>query len=130
MPAAPAKRPIVRRLMLLGMVLLALPLLEVVRVTAGPNFHEITPGKLYRSAQLSASEIRTVTHRYGIKSIINLRNACPIEPWYQDEIKAATELGLQHYNLNFSANQPPAPQELRKLISILETCPRPVLLHC
>jgi protein tyrosine phosphatase (PTP) superfamily phosphohydrolase (DUF442 family) len=130
MPVALARIPIPRRFFVVGLALMALPALEVVRVTAGPNFHEITPGRLYRSAQLSASELRTVAHRYGIKSIINLRNSCPAEPWYQDEIAAAQELGIVHHNLNFSASLPPAPQELRKLLELLETTPRPVLLHC
>jgi protein tyrosine phosphatase (PTP) superfamily phosphohydrolase (DUF442 family) len=124
------RRVLVRRLGVAGLALLAFPVLELLRVTAGPNFHEVTPGRLYRSAQLSASELRTVAHRFGIKSIINLRNACPHEPWYQDEASVTTELGIRHYNLSFSAYLTPAPQELRKLVAALETCPRPVLIHC
>lgn len=111
-------------------LLLYFPLVEVVRVTAGPNFHEVIPGRLYRSAQLSGAELRTVSRRFGVKTIINLRNACPVEPWYQEETAVARERGIEHHNLNFSAYLAPAPQELRKLVSILESCPRPVLIHC
>lgn len=119
-----------RRGILLVASLLYFPLLEVLRVTAGPNFHEVTPARLYRSAQLSGAELSSIARRFDIKTIINLRNACPAEPWYQDETITARELGIEHHDLNFSAYLWPAPQELRKLVAILESCPRPVLIHC
>jgi protein tyrosine phosphatase (PTP) superfamily phosphohydrolase (DUF442 family) len=107
-----------------------LPLTEILRVTAGPNFHEIIPGCLYRSAQLTAPELRAAQERFGIRSVINLRGCCPDEPWYHVEAKVCRELGIEHYDLNFSAYLPPAPQELQKLLAALQNGPRPLLIHC
>jgi len=105
-------------------------ILEIVRVTTGPNWHTLVPGELYRSAQLSESELYAAVNRFGLKTILNLRAACPWEPWYQEETRVVKALGLNRVDLNFSAYLPPAPQEMQKLWNALETAPRPILIHC
>ena len=56
----------------LGLCLLAYFLiLEIVRVTVGPNWHVIVPLELYRSAQLSEPELQTVVNRFGITGSFN-----------------------------------------------------------
>jgi len=119
-----------RWLLIACLVLALFPALEIIRVTAGPNWHELEPGEFYRSAQLNGPELNAVIHRYGIKSIINLRNACPDESWYRDEKAIAQQMGVVHHDLNFSAYLSPAPAELQKLLKVLETTPRPILVHC
>lgn len=105
-------------------------ILEIVRVTAGPNWHTLVDGELYRSAQLSESELYSAVNRFGLKTIINLRAECPWEPWYQEETRVVKNLNLTRVDLNFSAYLPPAPQEMQKLWNALETAPRPILIHC
>ncbi len=39
------------------------------------NFHEVIAGEFYRSAQPTGAEIEGYAHRYGIKTIVNLRGA-------------------------------------------------------
>lgn len=114
-----------------GAALLAfLVVLEMIRVTAGANWHAIHEGSIYRAAHLTSQEIAAVSNRFGIQSIINLRNDCTWEPWYQDETVAVEQCHLKRYDLNFSATQYPAPQELQKLYQALETAPRPLYIHC
>lgn len=128
------KPSLLRRLMRLGRLGLVLAafflIIEIVRVTVGPNFHTIVPDQLYRSAQLSEQELYTVANRFGIKTIINLRAKCPWESWYQEEGRAVHSLGIDRVDLNFSAYLPPAPQEMQKLWQALDTAPRPILIHC
>jgi len=115
----------------LGLCVLAYFLiLEIVRVTVGPNWHVIVPQELYRSAQLTEPELQTVVNRFGIKTIINLRSKCPWESWYRDEVGVSKQHNMTQVDLNFSAFLPPAPQELKKLWDALETAPRPILIHC
>jgi len=115
----------------LGLCLVAYFLiLEIVRMTVGPNWHVIVPQELYRSAQLSESELQTAVDRFGIKTIINLRSKCPWESWYRDEACVSEQRNVKLINLNFSAYLPPPPQELQKLWKALETAPRPILIHC
>src|SRR2546430_1181787 len=45
------------------------------------NFHEVKPGVLYRSGQLSLGGLQRVLHDYGIKTVVTLRDAYrPGEP--------------------------------------------------
>lgn len=105
-------------------------LLEILRVTTGPNWHAVYDGSIYRAAHLSSQEIAAVAERFGIQTIINLRNNCTWESWYQDETQAVLQCDLKRVDLNFSATQYPAPQELQKLYQALETAPRPIYIHC
>src|SRR5690242_684397 len=44
-------------------------------VRLSKNFYEVDPGKFYRSAQLSPTELKDVVDKYGIKTVISLRGA-------------------------------------------------------
>jgi hypothetical protein len=45
------------------------------------NFHTITYGEAYRSAQLDRDELVYYIKKYNIKSIVNLRGKNPEIPW-------------------------------------------------
>lgn len=94
------------------------------------NFHEVIPGKVYRSAQLSAEGFRHFIKEYHIRSIINLRGANPKRKWYQNEIRVSKELGIHHYNVRISAYHLPNPAHLRELVRVLQEAPEPILIHC
>jgi protein tyrosine phosphatase (PTP) superfamily phosphohydrolase (DUF442 family) len=112
---------------LAGLTLLAA---EAGRVLLGPNMHEVVPNRVYRCAQLEPEHLRSVLKRFGIRTVINLRGCCPAEPWYQQEQQVVRELGLNHYDINFSSYLTPAVPELQKLVQLLDDAPQPVLLHC
>ena len=94
------------------------------------NFHEVDPGKFYRSAQLTGDEFSEAIRDYGIKTIINLRGASPGEGWYDDEVRAAREQGVAHLNFGFSTKQVPHRTSLLPLLEALHTVRRPILVHC
>jgi len=94
------------------------------------NFHPITPGEAYRSAQLDRDEFEYYINKYNLKSIINLRGEHPDEPWYGEEIQLCAEKNVKHYNIALSSSREPADEDVRKLIAIFENAPRPVLIHC
>jgi protein tyrosine phosphatase (PTP) superfamily phosphohydrolase (DUF442 family) len=93
------------------------------------NFHEVLPGQLYRSGQLSASHLRAHMERNGLRTVINLRGPNPSEAWYCEEIAAARGGGMVHIDLPIDSLFP-TKDELRDLAHALETCPKPVLIHC
>ena len=93
------------------------------------NFHAVIPGKIYRSGQMSASHLQSHVETSGIRTIVNLRGANPGESWYRDEIESAQSGGLVHIDLPIDSVFP-TKNELRELTKVLETCPKPVLLHC
>jgi protein tyrosine/serine phosphatase len=94
------------------------------------NFHPITEGEAYRSAQLDMDEFEDYIHKYHIRSIINLRGENPTKPWYKEEITFCDANNIKHYDISLSSNKAPNQEDVRKLIEIFNNAPRPVLMHC
>lgn len=93
------------------------------------NVHEVEPGQLYRSGQLTAAQIRDVAERYGIRSIVNLRGESNAD-WYRDEMAEAKALGLVHIDFKMSATKELPMDKAAELEAILKDVPKPVLVHC
>src|ERR1700690_4116292 len=68
-------------------------------VRASANVHEVEPGQLYRSGQLSGFFMNEVIDRYGIRTIINLRGQNPGKDWYRDEMAIVTRRGITHIDI-------------------------------
>lgn len=94
------------------------------------NFHEVSAGQVYRSRQLSEAEIVEYVNRYQIKSILNLRGENSGATWYQEERRAASLLGVRHYDYGISANHEVDDRTLEQILSLLRDAPKPVLIHC
>lgn len=94
------------------------------------NFHTITQGESYRSAQLDRDELEYYINKYDIKSIINLCGEHPDEPWYKEEREISSMHNIQHYNIPLSSSREPDESVVRNLIDIYNNTSRPVLIHC
>ena len=94
------------------------------------NFHAITPGEAYRSAQLDGDELKHYIRKYNIKSIINLRGKRTGRSWYRQELEICKRYGSRHYDLSIPADKSPSRDQLKTLRHLFENAPRPVLLHC
>ena len=94
------------------------------------NFHTVSAGVLYRSAQLSKTEIRSAVGQYGVRSVLNLRGAHAGESWYDDEIAAAGELGLAHFDYPLSSKRFVTNQQIAEILDIVRQAPKPLLIHC
>jgi len=109
-------------------------------VIAGPlrsylfesNLHPVVAGQVYRSAQPSEGDIDRWVPEFGLRSIVNLRGAKSQDDrrWLVEERAAASRNGALHVSLRMSADDIPPAQTLRELVRILDTAPRPLLLHC
>jgi protein tyrosine/serine phosphatase len=94
------------------------------------NFHPITEGEAYRSAQLDRDEFEYYIKKYDIKSIVNLRGEHPEAAWYREEKKVSTEHNVKHYDISLSSSREPDQEDIRRLMKVFRTAPRPVLIHC
>lgn len=94
------------------------------------NFHEVTPGVLYRSKQLSGSQFDHFVKKYRIKTIINLRGASPSSKWYQDEIRTMQKDSVAHLDIPLSAIRYVPPQKLDSILGVAESANKPILVHC
>jgi hypothetical protein len=105
-------------------------LAEAVRVLTRGNTHEVVPGRVYRSAQLSATQLREFIRSRGIRTVVNLRGCCSDFDWYTEECRATHELNVAQEDVTLSAQRLPAPSELRRLIEVLDRAEYPIVLHC
>lgn len=95
------------------------------------NFHTVTTGEAYRSAQLDRDELEHYIRKYNIRSIINLRDEHPDENWYREEILTAENLKVIHFDFGgIGTSRPPEIDSVSKLLTLFATAPRPILLHC
>lgn len=94
------------------------------------NFHSITSGEAYRSAQLDRDELEYYIHNYHLKSILNLRGKNPDSDWYIEEVKVSSEQGIVHYDMALSASRELTVKEVQVLLEIFNSAPRPILIHC
>lgn len=94
------------------------------------NVHTVIPGKIYRSAQFDHKRLLYYTDKLHLKSMINLRGAWPKNHWYQVESSFAKTHRLHYFPLQFSSYLLPTKKQLRELVHVLQTAPKPLIFHC
>lgn len=94
------------------------------------NFHEVLPGRFYRSAQLSGERLGKEIDLYGIKTVINLRGENVGKGWYDDEIRATAAHGATHVDFRMSARRDLTPERTQQLLALLKSAEQPILVHC
>ncbi|MBS3734027.1 MAG: tyrosine-protein phosphatase [Phycisphaerae bacterium] len=100
----------------------------VQRVWRG-NFATVVEGQVYRSAQPTVHQIARWSRRYGLRTLVNLRGTVD-EPAYAPQRAAAREAGLTVVDLRMTSDRMPSRRTIARLIEVLETAERPMLLHC
>jgi protein tyrosine phosphatase (PTP) superfamily phosphohydrolase (DUF442 family) len=108
------------------------------------RFREVTPGRFYRSGQMTAAGFREVLRRYGIRTVINLQHEEPdphlADGWlgkrYVREQELCGQLGVAYHLItpdilpepNRLDKQPPAVADFLKILD--DETAYPVLIHC
>jgi protein tyrosine/serine phosphatase len=93
------------------------------------NVHEFDVG-FYRSGQLGGDQLAGVVREHGIRTVVNLRGVDPGKGWYDAEVRAVTGAGAVLASVPLSANREPDPAVLARLVELLRTSPKPLLIHC
>lgn len=91
-------------------------------------FSEVVPGLVYRSAQPSPDRLVRWIKRYHLRTILNLRG--PNAPMAPEEKIAAEKAGCSVIYVEISAFKQIPRDKLLRLIRVLETAEKPMLLHC
>jgi protein tyrosine/serine phosphatase len=94
------------------------------------NFHIVSSGLVYRSAQMNGEALAETISHYGIKSILNLRGPGPDKDWYVAEVDTARRLGVQHFDYALSASHELKDAEMDEILATIRDAPKPVLIHC
>ena len=95
------------------------------------NFHEVVPGKFYRSAQMFRDDLTQTVREHGIKSVIDLRLMDDAaDETGTTEAEAASRGGAVYRHIPFSSARVDQRESLLDLLAAFDTLPRPVLVHC
>ncbi|PIE54323.1 MAG: protein tyrosine phosphatase [Dethiosulfovibrio peptidovorans] len=94
------------------------------------NFHTVSRGVLYRSAQLSLDRLARYVEAHRIRSIVNLRGAQDWRQWYRREKAFSRSRGILHKDFDISAIRTISVHELDRILDFMRRAPKPILIHC
>jgi protein tyrosine phosphatase (PTP) superfamily phosphohydrolase (DUF442 family) len=94
------------------------------------NFHVVSAGRVYRSAQMDAGDLTRAIRDYGIKSVLNLRGQNANQEWYRAETDTTLRLGVEHLDFGLSAGREVGDAEMDLILSAIDRAPKPLLVHC
>jgi protein tyrosine phosphatase (PTP) superfamily phosphohydrolase (DUF442 family) len=94
------------------------------------NFGVVSPGRIYRSAQLTPTDLARKIGEHRIKTVLNLRGPNPDQSWYRAERAATLAAGATQVDLPMSSDQWISRDQARTLIEVLDTSEYPLLVHC
>ena len=93
------------------------------------NYHEAIPGQLYRSGQMSSSQLSRHVVQDRIATVINLRPDTN-EIWHAKEVQVCIEKGIHHIDFPMHGDLPPPRERMTDLVALMKQSTRPVLIHC
>jgi len=96
----------------------------------GSNFREVSPGRFYRSGEMSAEAMGELIDRLGIKCVVNLQSAPGDWARYEAQIEACRRRGVVHDRIPLSPTKLPGAAAAKNLVERLESGPFPMLVHC
>lgn len=102
----------------------------VLHLAARHNFHTVSDGRVYRSAQMNEDLLAQTIREQGIKTVVNLRGDNTGSDWYEAEIRVSRRLGVRHFDFTLSATAEVSDLEMEKILATIDHAPKPVLIHC
>ena len=123
--------PFLSKKIYLAVIVLSLVLLALYLIPVFFKIRTVVDGRIYRSGQLSEYFLRKYIKENGIKTIINLRGGEGKNKsiWYSKEIEISKQFNIKYYTCRLTRNLPQY-RILNKILNILHTAERPILIHC
>src|SRR2546425_11229877 len=84
------------------------------------NFHVVSEGLVYRSAQLDADQLAYHIRKYAIKSILNLRGRHDASEWYRNEIQIAQNYGGAHYDFPIAGQRGVDEEDIDRILKVMQ----------
>ena len=93
------------------------------------NLGEVVPGKLWRSNHPTPGRLAAVSHKLGLRTLINLRGhrQCGSDALSRE---AASRLGLVHVDMAFESRGAPHRDRVLRFADIYARLETPALMHC
>ncbi|OGW38152.1 MAG: hypothetical protein A2Y97_01505 [Nitrospirae bacterium RBG_13_39_12] len=90
----------------------------------------VVKDRVYRSSQPSVDFLDKNLKEKGIKTILNLRGSYKDDQWYIKEREISKKYNVKHYDIQLPPHDLPGYSMLIKILDILSTSEKPVLIHC
>ena len=68
--------------------------------------------------------------KYGIKSVLNLRNDTEGTDWYRAERELCSRYGIEYFLVPMSQKKALSAKKAATVLRVLDAAPRPLLIHC
>jgi len=94
------------------------------------NFWVVEKNTFYRSGQLSAKRLEYYTKKYKIKTVVNLRGTWPKANWWKQELAVTKQNNVCFFSIPMTAKKLTSKKNIRTILNIFDTAPRPILVHC
>jgi protein tyrosine phosphatase (PTP) superfamily phosphohydrolase (DUF442 family) len=96
------------------------------------NLHEVVRGKVYRSGEMRAADLRNVIVTHGIRTVVDLRAGedKPTKGGTRPESEVVSEAGGIYVHVPFKSTRLPPKQRLQELVELFDHVQTPVLFHC
>jgi protein tyrosine phosphatase (PTP) superfamily phosphohydrolase (DUF442 family) len=94
------------------------------------NSGTVVPGRIYRSAQMPASDLARAIRGQHIRTVLNLRGPNPQQTWYRSEREATLAAGASHVDFQMASNLWLSRAQAKTLLDVLDRCDYPILVHC
>jgi protein tyrosine phosphatase (PTP) superfamily phosphohydrolase (DUF442 family) len=94
------------------------------------NFRTVEEGVLYGARQMDGDALKAYIREYGIRTVVNMRSENKGTPWYDEEVAACREAGVNHVNFAWSKSRIPDPESLARFLDLMESGEKPFLAHC
>lgn len=114
-----------RRLLLTLLLVLVIGIgADALYLVAEHNFHVVVAGQVYRSSRMSPNALKEVIETHGIKSVLSL-----IGP-NLTESNAVRSANADYFDVSISDRHKVTEPQMNRIIAMLRTAPKPVLIHC
>lgn len=101
---------------------------SVFRITK--NFAVVDQGRLYRSAQLTTSELEETIAKYKIKTVISLRGSPGATSYYENEADTLARLNINFIPVALHDETYPDEKDLKEIFHQFDHGEFPMLIHC
>jgi protein tyrosine phosphatase (PTP) superfamily phosphohydrolase (DUF442 family) len=88
----------------------------------------VREGVLYRSGQLSTSQLETAVRNNDIRTVVNLRGKQPDAKWYQEQKRLLRELRVKQVDVPIDSAAPDA-EAVDALLATFKEEDKPILVH-
>jgi protein tyrosine/serine phosphatase len=94
------------------------------------NVHDVVPGTVVRSAQLSPSRLQRLIEDRKIASVLNLRGEHLGADWYDRERAVTQKEHVEQIDFGLSGSRELSAEQADALVRLMKSAPKPMLIHC